>query len=390
MNTPLDKNVSGHRNRLRLKFTADQNALTESELLELLLTYAIPRVDVKPIAEELLTKFRTIQAILEADTDNLLQIDGLGKNAALFINLIGQINNSIQSNSFSTGNQIKNTMEQPKLIDIEPELGPLFKMKDKTGDPELRIFANDEIVNSLKFIPMADQYDTIELFRKFLIDSLPYNSKSTRIRRSKYIIDRFFKGKSFHNPLTFFSSKCATKEAIKPVIFYEILKAEPVMIKVAEELVWPSLPQGKITREQIQDLIFKYFPNISDSSLKNMLRSIIYSYSILSIAQINDEDLILRLHESSMESFLYVLTSEFPQPGMYELSKIENGPMRKWLLWDWQWIKDQLYHLRDLNIIATISDVEYVQQFNLPYNQKDALEKFLSNPKINSAGIQEV
>ena len=390
MDTPIDTDLSGHRNQLRLKYSMDKNALTETELLELLLTYAIPRVDVRPIAEALLAKYQSIPAILGAETEELLEINGLGKSAALFINLVGHIKSTNQSNSFSTGYQIKNTMEQPKLIDIEPELGPLFERKNKTDKPELRIFANDEIVNSLKFIPMADQYDTIEHFRNYLIDSLPYNSKNTRIRRSKYIIDRFFKGKSIHNPLTFFASKCATKEAINPVIFYEILKAEPVMTKVAEELVWPSLPQGKITREQLQDLIYKYFPNISDSSLINMLRSIIYSYSILSIAQANNEDLILRLHEGFLESFLYILTSEFPKPGMYELSKLENGPVRKWLLWDWQWIKEQLYSLRELNIIATISDIEYVQQFNLPYGQMEALNKFFNHPQSNSTEIREV
>ena len=61
---------------------------------------------------------------------------------------------------------------------------------------------------------------------------------------------------------------------------------------------------------------------------------------------------------------MYVLTSEFPQPGMYELSKLEKGPMRKWLLWGWKWIKKQLYNLRDLNIIATISDIESTEKLN--------------------------
>jgi DNA repair protein RadC len=45
----------GHRARLRERFTKVQtDGLHEYEVLELLLTYAIPRRDVKPIAKNLL------------------------------------------------------------------------------------------------------------------------------------------------------------------------------------------------------------------------------------------------------------------------------------------------------------------------------------------------
>ena len=121
-----------------------------------------------------------------------------------------------------------------------------------------------------------------------------------------------------------------------------------------------------------------------------MLRSIVYSYSLLSIASLTNGDLNLRLHNGSLESFMYILTSEYPKAGMYGLSKLENSPMRKWLLWDWDWIKDQLYNLRDLNIITTISDVEYVQQFYLPFHQMEALREFFDHPERNSQAIREV
>ena len=52
--TPEDR--LGHRQRLREKFEKhEQDAFLDYELLELILTYSIPRRDVKPIAKELLT-----------------------------------------------------------------------------------------------------------------------------------------------------------------------------------------------------------------------------------------------------------------------------------------------------------------------------------------------
>ena len=47
----------GHRERLRLRFrTSGGSTLSEAELLELLLTYAIPRRDVAPPAQSLLAE----------------------------------------------------------------------------------------------------------------------------------------------------------------------------------------------------------------------------------------------------------------------------------------------------------------------------------------------
>ena len=55
--TPEDR--LGHRQRLREKFANyEQDAFLDYELLELILTYSIPRRDVKPIAKELMNVLR--------------------------------------------------------------------------------------------------------------------------------------------------------------------------------------------------------------------------------------------------------------------------------------------------------------------------------------------
>ncbi|MGV3278113.1 RadC family protein [Rickettsiales bacterium LUAb2] len=64
----------GHRNRLKNKFLQNDNTLLDYELLELLLFYAIPRKDVKPLAKILLNHFGSIQKVLTASPDELNQI----------------------------------------------------------------------------------------------------------------------------------------------------------------------------------------------------------------------------------------------------------------------------------------------------------------------------
>jgi len=72
----------GHRKRLRerlLKSGAD--ALQDYELLEIILFAAIPRKDVKPLAKELLSEFKTLWHLLNASPDRLLSF-GLSENVA--------------------------------------------------------------------------------------------------------------------------------------------------------------------------------------------------------------------------------------------------------------------------------------------------------------------
>ena len=79
----------GHRQRLREKFDAcDCDALPDYELLELVLTYAIPRRDVKPLAKELLARFHSFPGVLDAAPEELATIEGLGRNTATLLKLI--------------------------------------------------------------------------------------------------------------------------------------------------------------------------------------------------------------------------------------------------------------------------------------------------------------
>jgi len=89
----------GHRRRLRERFqSSGLSGFHNHEVLELLLTYAIPRKDVKPIAKELLHKFgNNLAAVLDAPSVELMRVDGIGQNAAVFLGLIPRVLESYQS-----------------------------------------------------------------------------------------------------------------------------------------------------------------------------------------------------------------------------------------------------------------------------------------------------
>jgi len=60
----------------------------EYEVVELILTLAIPRKDVKPQAKELIEKFGSLRGVLDAQLDDLRQVTGIGETAPVILRLI--------------------------------------------------------------------------------------------------------------------------------------------------------------------------------------------------------------------------------------------------------------------------------------------------------------
>src|SRR5262245_28851945 len=72
--TPADKaaHYHGHRQRLRRRFlAAGSEAISDYEMLELILFRAIPQRDVKPLAKELLATFGSFSEVIAAPLERL-------------------------------------------------------------------------------------------------------------------------------------------------------------------------------------------------------------------------------------------------------------------------------------------------------------------------------
>src|ERR1700750_2121319 len=79
----------GHRERLRQRFRrAGADALSDYELLEMVLFRALPRRDVKPLAKSLIGKFGSFAEVVHAPDARLREIAGLGDAAITEIKLI--------------------------------------------------------------------------------------------------------------------------------------------------------------------------------------------------------------------------------------------------------------------------------------------------------------
>ncbi len=82
----------GHRERLReTTNTIGFENLPEHQQLELLLSFVIPRKDTNPIAHDLIKKFGSFSAVLDANPKILMQVKGIGEVAANLISVCGKI-----------------------------------------------------------------------------------------------------------------------------------------------------------------------------------------------------------------------------------------------------------------------------------------------------------
>ncbi len=102
---------AGHRSRLRDRFLQHGlPALTDADVLELLLSFGTPRKDCKVQARALLDQFGSFAAVLDAEIGDLQQIDGVGpKNsfALSFIKAVADryLRSRLRTKSYITSSQ---------------------------------------------------------------------------------------------------------------------------------------------------------------------------------------------------------------------------------------------------------------------------------------------
>ena len=103
---------AGHRRRKKeqfLKYGLD--AFAPHEALELLLFYAIPRVDTNALAHALLTRFGSLDGVFKAPVEELCRVEGIGENAALLLRLVPQIYRRSQTELDKPGQAIRTSDE---------------------------------------------------------------------------------------------------------------------------------------------------------------------------------------------------------------------------------------------------------------------------------------
>jgi DNA repair protein RadC len=82
----------GHRERLRKRFlNSGFEGLADYEIVEMLLTLAIPRRDVKELGKELIKRFGNLRGILDAPIEEVKKVDGIGEVTPAVLRMVREM-----------------------------------------------------------------------------------------------------------------------------------------------------------------------------------------------------------------------------------------------------------------------------------------------------------
>ncbi len=109
----MKKHFHGHRKRLKKRFLENGiNALADYEILELLLSYAIPVKDTKKQAKALLEKYGTIKEVFHnLFLNDFIKIEGIGENSYILFKLVNDINKIIAKEKFFKKSRIHSFLD---------------------------------------------------------------------------------------------------------------------------------------------------------------------------------------------------------------------------------------------------------------------------------------
>ena len=112
----MDDQLRGHRDRVRERYlSTGLDVFQDYEALELLLFYAIPRKDTKSTAKNLIARFGSLPAVLDATVEELTEA-GRAPNAAILLKLVPDMNRYYAVKTDGAGQKIRSTSDAGRIL----------------------------------------------------------------------------------------------------------------------------------------------------------------------------------------------------------------------------------------------------------------------------------
>jgi DNA repair protein RadC len=391
----INKSNKGHRERLRERFLSyDMEHFTDGEMLELILTYAIPRRDVKPLAMELIGRFGSLDGVLSASIDDLCEIQGVKKFSAILIKLVDRVSlsrkefgKSTRSNKQDTKGQLTlfNEGNTPKhnAFESEPKLHQKILESKEKHQKKAKLFSITALSETIALIPKIPDTDNIEQIKAFLRQNLHFNSVRTRRDYAAYIVKRMFPGEYADKPLRQFASYYDDgTQGLRDICFYRFANSEPLMLDIILDALIPAMTAGKLSRDYIIAYLVERFGH-ENKNIPYCVSAVINVLTSAQIASLDRKIIRIAYRDIALPAFAFILHSEFPEPGMYDIQKIENNRSIRAMFWNPNNILTSLYELRNIGIINKVSEIDSVRQFTIKYDLQQVVEKLIAGEYKN-------
>lgn len=271
---------AGHRQRLKERFlSGDASAHTDEALLELLLTYAIPQKDVRPLAEHLLAGFGDVQHVLSADPAALCAVDGIGEHAAILLRLTAWIGQNCFSLSAATAPVLEQAPDVPMRADTTaapretarrtatPDERPGEGTRWRATGPYTANNASKAGLveeTQLALLAYARLPDLTATRRELLDGGLPQRSRVTREAIVRVIQDRLV---AWRPPSWVCDDLVAGAEApdapdLRLLLLLHTVRQDYLLYDVLQQVIWPHRQEGlgDISRVDVQRFLDDALP----------------------------------------------------------------------------------------------------------------------------------
>ncbi|MBI2939060.1 MAG: DNA repair protein [Chloroflexi bacterium] len=390
----------GHRQRLKERLLAgDADARTDAALLELLLSYAIPQKDVQPLAAKLLSAFGGLKGVLAADPQDLCAQEGVGAHTAVLLKLVDQIRATLAASEAETRLVDPKQVTFFHLVDVDEDSSRASdegSLPVVAGAPppcdrerfagEARppaaaqalarrgevLFGKAVLREAIELLPRLPDTESLDEVRAFVRSSLPFSAVETRQRYASYIVQRMFPSGTADRALRRFATRYADRQELRDVCFYRFCAVEPLMRRVVEDLLLPSIGGGRLGRDRLRGYLAQRFPD--SRGVHDTSHAVVAALVAAGVARADRAHLSFAYREILLPSFAFVLHSEFPEPGMYDIARLESNQAIRAMLWDPARILPALYELRDLGIISKVSQIDSVRQFTTRWALGEAVD----------------
>ena len=378
-----DTGNKGHRQRLRNRFASGEgSSRSEEALLELLLTYAVPQKDVQPLAKRLLAEFCGLSSLLETPMERISQSDGIKESSAVLLKLVDWIRQehgakrpakealrpAIQATLFESLSPAKTDQtaavkDAPRRERVAPRRGT-------------EMFGKAVLKEAIQILPSLPDTESLDEIRSFLRAKLHFSAEQTRQRYANYITRRMFPAGHADSPLRSFSKAFPDTQELRDVCFYRFLQSEPLEVEIIEDLILPNIGTGRLSRERIRKRLAEKCPEAR--SIVDCGKAIVDALTAAGIAKADRTKIRFAYREIPVASFTFVLHSEFPEPGMYDIRKLEKNRIVRSMLWNPESLLASLYELRNQGIISKVSEIDTIRQFTTRYALEDAIKHLVA------------
>ncbi len=236
----------------------------------------------------------------------------------------------------------------------------------KTG-----MFGRAVLKEAINFLPKLPDSESIDDIHAYLNRNLHYNSEQTRYRFAHYITKRMFPKGYADAELRKFAILYSNTQALRDVCFYRFMIAEPLQMTIVEDIILPNLSKGTIKKNMVADYLFDKFPE--SKSIKDCSSAVIEALVGANIAYKEKTEIKFSLRDIPLPAFIFILHSEFPEPGIYRIEDLEKNLLVKAMLWKEDQLLTTLYEARNKGLVNKVSEIDSVRQFTINYTFSEAI-----------------